>query len=293
MTLSVERKIHSFFNVVAVVGDPVSHSLSPIIQNFWLKKDNNPALYIPVHVRENSFMDFMKGIEHTSFLGLNVTLPYKDQAFAFLKNNVTEDAISAQAVNTIYRDENGNFWGDNTDGYGFIQNIARLCPLENKNVLIIGLGGAGKGVLMQLIKQKCAITVTNRNPDKLKDVIDKLSLKNAVNVIDFEDIFRDLSAYDIIINATAINSITLPVAEKMAYKTARDCLFYDINYKPFVTPFLQEAQKHGFSIMNGLGMLIDQAHLAYKKMFHVPDSVLTDADYQEIYDLIAAQKHTL
>ena len=254
-----------------VLGDPISHSKSPTIHNIWLKKYKINAFYSKLKIKESELKSVIKKIKSDELIGINVTLPHKENIINYL-DALEENSINSRAVNTVYK-KNSKIIGTNTDGDGFlssIKNDANLRINENSNIFVIGAGGAARGIIFSLIKKKVnKIYITNRTTTKKSDLInyvqlitkfDKLVKQNWNNNIIPTDV-------DLVVNTS---SFGMKENENLYYdfsQCKKNLVVYDIIYSPIETYFLKVAKNRGFKIQNGTGMLIRQAALSFYKWF--------------------------
>ena len=245
----------------AVFGNPIAHSLSPLIHSFFAKTLNEDIEYGRVLVEEGCFVKAAEAFKASGGKGFNVTAPCKIDAFNYV-DKLSDAAKTAGAVNTVKFTKDG-ILGDNTDGVGFISDLKRLkAKLEGANVLLIGAGGAAQGILYPLVKSDAAkITVVNRTASKASALADKVNCEK-VDAQDFDSLTGDFS---VIINASSSSLFKeLPPLGDAFIKKAD--FVYDLAYtKEGSTVFTQKAQSLGVkSAFDGLGMLIMQAAASYE-----------------------------
>ena len=240
-----------------VIGNPIDHSLSPKIQNYWLKQNNINAIYDKIKLEENELDKFVQNIKEQKIIGCNVTVPFKKKIISFLDELSTEAEIT-QSVNTVVFD-NGYLVGHNTDIAGFDKAIKSLdFNMKDKKVLILGAGGVVSSIIFALIKMDVSeIMVANRTRQKAEDL--KVLFKNNLKVIEWGKI----PELDVIINATSLGlnneSINLDFSN-----VGKNKLFYDVIYNPNETNFLKKAKALGNKAENGKLMFIYQAMEAFK-----------------------------
>ncbi|MDO5696299.1 MAG: shikimate dehydrogenase [Eubacteriales bacterium] len=247
----------------AVFGHPIEHSLSPCIHTLFAEQEGRPIEYDKILVPQNGFAQSLRAFADRGGVGANVTVPFKIEA-STLVDEQSNVAARAGAVNTLIRlpdAEDGRIrWsGDNTDGIGLVADIARLdCAIQNRSILIIGAGGAARGVLPSLIDcHPSRIVIVNRTHKKAYDLAKLFGLES------FHLDTMDFSA-DIVINATSASlhqeSMKLP---KKIFQSAQ--LAYDMVYAAEDTPFIKEAKAQGVpNTSDGLGMLVEQAAESYR-----------------------------
>ncbi|NLM04474.1 MAG: shikimate dehydrogenase [Clostridiales bacterium] len=240
----------------AVIGDPISHSLSPVFQNYFINKRNINAIYIPLHITTESLghsMDLLKN----NFHGFNVTIPHKENIMEYL-DEIDPLAMEYGAVNTV-KNLDGRFIGYNTDGIGFTKSIEKIdINIRDSNVLLLGAGGAGKVIASEIIKSHGNLTIANRSIDranKLKSELEKL-YKSPVNICPLNNIDGN---FDIIINTTSVGMYPHMDKSPVNLNVIKNSkLVYDVIYNPFETKLLQIGKELGTKTINGLPMLVYQ-----------------------------------
>jgi len=240
----------------AVIGNPIDHSLSPILHNHWLKENNINAIYDKIKLEENQIENFLNKIKKKELAGCNVTVPFKKSVIPFL-DKLSFEANKTQSVNTIIL-KNNLLVGHNTDIIGFQKAIQSLnYTVKKKSIFILGAGGVTPSIIYALNKMGVSeITISNRTKEKaekLKEQFQNISVTEWGKLPDF----------DVIINATSLglNNETINLDFS---NTKDDKLFYDVIYNPSVTNFLKEGKKLGNKIDNGKLMFIYQAFEAFK-----------------------------
>ncbi|WP_283011856.1 shikimate dehydrogenase [Cronobacter turicensis] len=241
----------------AVFGNPVSHSKSPFIHQQFAQQLQIAHPYGRVLAPLDNFVKTLEAFFSAGGKGANVTVPFKEQAFA-RADELTERAALAGAVNTLKRLEDGRLLGDNTDGIGLLSDLERLGMIQPRyRILLVGAGGAARGVLLPLLSLDCAVTITNRTFARAQELATLFSHTGSVNAVALADLVGH--EFDLIINATSSGihgEIPALPAALIAGKTA--C--YDMFYQKGLTPFLSWCQTQGAThLANGLGMLVGQA----------------------------------
>lgn len=260
----MKTNIDSCTTLLGVAGSPIKHSLSPLFQNYLISKYKLNMIYMPFSVREDSFEDFLMGVKSVeNFVGLNITLPFKERAFN-LCDKLSDEAKKVGAVNTIHF-KNGVVYGYNTDVYGVVASITEHLQIDNlvdKNVLIFGAGGAARAVLYacKLLGAKSVILV-NRNIEKanmLKEYCEReLNIQLiAKSFSEFDNIISS-TELSLIINATSLGlkGESLDINFKKLWK---GCKILDIVYSRSKTPLVNNAIKNCFKAIDGLYMLVYQ-----------------------------------
>lgn len=254
-----------------VIGNPIEHSLSPELHNFWLKKYKINATYEKKKININELEDVILDIRKEKIHGLNITVPFKKSVLTHI-DKLTDLAKATQSVNTIYK--KGNFIiGDNTDVGGFESAIKNIrYNLKNKKILILGAGGVAPSIILALIKMEVSkIILSNRTRQKAEELKKKfldLEILNWGEMIDF----------DMIINATSLGLEKDERIEINYEKIGSDKLFYDVIYNPIKTDFLIKGEMFGNQIENGKMMFVFQAQLA----FNIWHNVLPTVDKETV-----------
>jgi len=248
----------------AVMGNPIKHSKSPLIHKAFADQTGQLIEYTAIQVDAGGFSQAVAHFQGHGGKGLNVTVPFKIDAWQ-LSNTLSERAKRAGAVNTLILKENGSIHGDNTDGIGLVNDIANHLgwPITNQKILILGAGGASRGVIAPLLgKNPEVLFVANRTASKAKELAADFS-----NIKEFKNIningggYNDLieQQFDLIINATAasLQGEVPPIPEALLNSS---CYCYDMMYADKATAFMQYAEQQGVHhIADGLGMLVGQA----------------------------------
>ncbi len=261
-----------------VIGFPISHSLSPIIHNFYLNKYKIDGTYEAFAIPNENFEDSIKNlVEQQNLSGFNITIPHKEKIYN-LCHHLSKTAQITKAVNTVIIMQNGKFFGHNSDAEGFIKNFFNHFPnyqLNHKKCLVIGAGGASRAIVYSLISQKVAkIFITNRDQEKALKLIADFKNFSQQNLVELEFVplktkFDFLNEIDLIINGTSlgmINQQKLDIDISNAKKTA---IVYDIVYKPLITDLLRQAKELDLKIITGIGMLIEQALIGFEAWFKI------------------------
>lgn len=243
----------------AVVGNPIAHSKSPLIHAEFARQTGQDMTYSVLLAPLDNFAGTVKKFQGEGGKGLNVTVPFKQEAWK-LATSLTDRARLAEAVNTLKFEPDGTILGDNTDGAGLTRDIIenRGIPLEGMSVLLMGAGGAARGVLLPLLLQKPErLIIANRTPEKAVELERHFAAYGQVEGGDYARLAG--RQFDIVINATSSSlSDALPPLPQGVF--APGSLAYDMMYGKGLTPFLQFAQANGAThLADGLGMLVEQA----------------------------------
>lgn len=246
----------------AVIGQPVAHSLSPMIHARFAQQTQQGLSYKAVEVAPDDLEPRLRALHGEGYRGLNVTLPHKIAVMA-LCETVSERAQRAGAVNTLLRTETG-WHGDNTDGEGFIRDLQRLgFSIAGRRVLILGAGGAVRGILEPLLAQQPAVlAVSNRNPWKPETLAE--DFKALGTILPRTHLSLKGDRYDLIVNATSAGHTGRMVAlPGQLLADGGDC--YDLSYSKAFAPFSTWARAQGATrVADGLGMLVEQAAAAFE-----------------------------
>jgi len=239
-----------------VIGNPIDHSLSPKLHNYWIKKNKINAIYEKQKIENSGLEKLLFQIKEKKIYGINVTVPFKNSIIPFI-DELTLEAKATKSVNTIYL-ENNRVIGHNTDIGGFETSIYQSnVDLANKKILILGAGGVVPSIIYALTKMKVSeITLSNRTKEKAENL--KKHFKD-IKIIKWGDIVD----FDMIINATTLG---LKEKDKINLNFPSSCknkLFYDVIYNPKETIFLKTGKNLGNNIINGKLMFIYQALLAF------------------------------
>jgi shikimate dehydrogenase len=239
-----------------VIGNPIEHSLSPRLHNYWIKNNNIDAIYEKKKLDEDELEHIVLQIKQKKIEGVNVTVPFKKAIIPFL-DELTAEATSTQSVNTLYLKEN-KVIGHNTDIVGFETSIKKSkFNIFNKEVLILGAGGVVPSIIFALKKMKVSkIRISNRTKEKAENL--KKLFKN-IEIIEWGEIPN----FDVIINATSIGLKKDDYIKLDFSLISKNTFFYDVIYNPRETNFLKNGKSLGSITLNGKLMFIYQALSAF------------------------------
>jgi len=243
-------------NKYFVIGNPIEHSLSPKIHNFWIKKNNIKAIYDKKKIEENEINNFIQDIKQQKIIGSNVTVPFKKAVIPYL-DKLSLEAEKTQSVNTIvFRD--GNLIGHNTDIVGFAKAIENMnYNMKRKKVFILGAGGVVPSIIFALNKMEVSeIIISNRTKQKAENL---RKLFTSLKVIDWGKI----PEFDVVINATSLG-LNKEIINLDFSNVGNGKLFYDVIYNPGETNFLKSGKKLGNKTENGKLMFVYQAFESFK-----------------------------
>ena len=239
-----------------VIGNPIEHSLSPKLHNYWIKKNNIEAVYDKKQINESDIKFVIDEIKNEKINGINVTVPFKKSVIPFM-DELSSEANESQSVNTIYF-RSGKVIGHNTDISGFELGIKySKYDVKNKIVFILGAGGVVSSIIIALKKMGAAkIIISNRTKTKAEDL---KKIFNELEIIDWEK----TPNFDMIINATSIGLKNEEGINLDYTSVGHNKFFYDLIYNPKETIFLKRAKLFGNKAENGKMMFIYQAHQAF------------------------------
>lgn len=244
----------------AVVGNPIGHSKSPTIHGLFASQTGQSLTYDKMLVEPGSFAEEISAFFALGGRGLNVTLPFKEEAFLYA-DQLTPRARLAGAVNTLMLRGDGTVLGDNTDGAGLVADLfAQGWPLAGSRILLLGAGGAARGVVQPLLEQHPArLVIANRTPEKAQALA--AASDGRVEASDYASLAGQ--SFDLIINATSASLAGELPPLPAGLVTPETCV-YDMMYGPAPTAFLRWAREQGAGrLADGLGMLVGQAAEAF------------------------------
>jgi shikimate dehydrogenase len=248
--------------ICGIIGDPIEHTLSPVMHNAAFQALSLNYIYIPFKVTKAELSRAIYGIKALNIRGLNVTIPHKVAVTAIL-DELDFMAADIGAVNTILN-ENGKLKGYNTDASGFMRALTEqgIDP-EHKNAVVLGAGGASRAVCFALAEKNAGITILNRTPEKAEEIAEDISNTGIIQVkvaeLNQANLEKVLKEADILVNTTSIGMTPNIDAASVSARLIRpEMIVYDIVYNPVHTRLLQEAEKAGARIIPGMEMLLWQ-----------------------------------
>ena len=254
-----------------VIGNPINHSLSPKLHNYWLKENNIDAIYDKIKIEEKNLQTIISEVKEKKINGINVTVPFKKAVIPYL-DKLSPEAEQTQSVNTITI-KNNNLVGHNTDIYGFTKAIQNLnYDVKGKKIFILGAGGVVSSIIYALNKMNVLeINISNRTRQKADDLKSQFKILNVVD-------WGNLPNFDVIINATSLGlnneAININYSD-----IGNNKLFYDVIYNPSETSFLKEGKKLGNLSENGKLMFVYQALEAFK-LWHGLEPKINDETFK-------------
>lgn len=274
---------------VAVIGYPVKHSLSPFLHGYWLKKYNIDGEYGLLEVKPEDLKGTLARLESDGYVGCNLTIPHKEEAYRILGNNTGITAHSVGAVNTIYM-QYGELWGSNSDVYGFVQNILNShsdFDFTKGKAVVLGAGGAARAVVCGLIGEKVPeIIIVNRTVEKaekvkedllkISDHVDGWEDNSDIKVVHWDERNEIVKDANILVNTTSLGMKGQPELDISLENIPKNALVNDIVYNPLETKLLKNAREHGNFVVDGLGMLLYQAVAGFEMWFGIKPEVTED-----------------
>jgi len=260
----------------AVIGNPISHSKSPIIHNFFLEKYKINATYEAIKMQENDFDNSIANLINQDFSGFNVTLPFKEKIYTKC-DHLSKSASLTKAVNTVVITKDKKLFGHNSDIEGFLNNLKYQqedFDLKNKNCYVIGAGGAARAIIYGLIKSEVKqIVITNRNEQRAQNLINDFlnfakEKKCEILFMNKDDFEKNLDNCDLLINSSSLGMKNQDKLELNINSLKKAAIVYDIVYQPLMTDLLVNAKNNGNKIVTGLGMLVFQALIGFELFFN-------------------------
>jgi shikimate dehydrogenase len=247
--------------LLGVIGDPVTHSLSPYIHNHWLHHHSLDAVYAAMEVKAGELAFALGSLLTHGAIGLNLTLPHKEEGLR-LAAEASETARRLGAANTLIRTPKGDWRAENTDAPGFALTLDYGdIPVNGKDVFLLGAGGAARAVADVLTRRGARLTLCNRTIARAESLA--LDLAPAARILALEDGLAQLSRASLVINTLSLGhaggALTLPVSD--------GAIFYDISYGKGAAAALAEARLKGWRTLDGLGMLVAQAAFSFQHWF--------------------------
>ena len=265
-----------------IIGNPIKHSLSPILHNYWFEKYKIDANYSIIEIENSELPNLINRIKNKDLIGINITLPYKQKIVPHI-DVLINDAEITSSVNTVFLDDKGIIVGENTDVFGL--QAAYLKEVDNiirKNALVIGAGGVSPSVILSL--EKCGvknISIANRTEDKCIFLKKKFKYLNIINWVNLKN---ELKNYDIIINAT---SLGLKNGQNFNFnfdQVKNSLIYIDTIYNPLETKTFKYLKEKNIKVFNGLEMFIYQG----QKAFYLWTKVNPEID-QKLIELLLSE----
>ncbi|KJZ19416.1 shikimate dehydrogenase [Loktanella sp. S4079] len=251
-----------------VIGNPISHSLSPKLHGYWLKTYGLPGEYTALQVAEADLEATLRHLPEQGFVGVNVTLPHKVDVLQFV-DHISDRATLIGAANTLTFKDDGRIFADNTDGYGFISNLRQGAPSwdpKSGPAVIFGAGGAARAVIVALADAGVPeIILTNRTRAKAEAL--RADFGARIRVVDWVQAGTVLEEAQVVINTTSLGMKGAAEFKVPLDGLRPETVVTDIVYNPLRTPFLNAAEKLGCTTVDGLGMLLHQGVPGFERWF--------------------------
>ncbi|MCH9825138.1 MAG: shikimate dehydrogenase [Alphaproteobacteria bacterium] len=260
--------------LAGVIGSPIAHSKSPALHTHWLKTLGIAGHYIPIDVAQEDLEHIVKTLPKMGFVGVNVTVPYKEKVMDFA-DLVTDRAALIGSANTLIFRKDGKIHADNTDSYGFIQNLRQKAPDWDPKAgpaAILGAGGAARAVIAALVEVGVPeILISNRTKARAEKL--KADFGKRLRVVDWVQAGNMLEEAATVINTTSLGMVGKPPLRVPLDGLQKGTLVTDLVYAPLMTHLLNEANEAGCVTVDGLGMLLHQAVPAFERWFGVRPQV--------------------
>lgn len=266
--------------LAGVIGSPIAQSRSPRLHGYWLKRYGLPGNYVPLEVQTQDFRDVVRSLPKMGFIGANVTAPHKEYALR-IADIVTDRASLIGAANTLTFRQDGSVHADNTDGYGFIENLKEGAPDWRAPIgpaLVLGAGGAARAVLSALLDAGVPeVLIANRTRVRAEKLQDDFG--NRVRVIEWVKAGSVIEEVALLVNTTSLGMVGKPPLRLPLDGLRRDTVVTDLVYAPLETDLLAAARAKGCVAVDGLGMLLHQGVPGFERWFGRRPEV--DADLRE------------
>lgn len=251
--------------LLGVIGDPIAHSLSPLIHNGWLRDMGIDAVYEAMQVAAGDLPNALKTLSDRDILGVNVTLPHKTDALAAAVT-ASEAAVKIGAANTLSYQSDDNWSAENTDAPGFLSALGSFNP-DTDSFVIFGAGGSARALVYALSERGAKVAILNRTVSKAKSLAGELGNQHTVyaSIDQYTDFVRNAS---IVINTTSMGYS----GQTLNLEAGKGRLFFDISYGKAAAQSIAQAQASGWQTRDGLTMLVAQAALSFEIWFgEAPD----------------------
>ena len=246
-----------------IIGNPVSHSLSPQLHGYWLKQYGIDGSYEAINVPPEYLVKTVKKLPECGFIGGNVTIPHKEKVM-MLCDEIDQTALAVGAVNTLVF-EHGKIKGYNTDVFGFTENLKSHDGHFDviKSAIVLGAGGAARAVIIGLMKNNVQVALANRTFEKTE----KLAREFGCEIFNWEEKEQYLGEFQLLVNTTSLGMKDQPELDIDLTNLPAGAVVNDIVYNPLETPLLKHAKDIGLHVVDGLGMLLHQAAVGFEMWF--------------------------
>ncbi len=266
--------------LAGVIGHPIAHSRSPALHGYWLRRYGIRGFYIPMDVSEADLKTALRALPRLGFVGLNVTIPHKETVLG-LADLITDRAAVMGAANTLIFRDDGKIHADNTDGYGFIENLRQNAPgwsAAAGPAAVLGAGGAARAVIASLIDTGAPeVRITNRTRPRAETL--RSDFGPRVAVYDWAQMSSMLDGAALVVNTTSLGMEGREDQRLPVDALVPGMVVTDVVYTPLMTPLLTAAAERGCQVVDGLGMLLHQAAPGFERWFGTRPTV--DAETRE------------
>ncbi len=260
--------------LAGVIGSPIAHSKSPKLHGYWLNRYGIVGHYIPMEIAPDDLEDTLRALPKAGFVGLNVTIPHKERVLT-IADQVTDRAALMGAANTLVFGKDGKIHADNTDGYGFLENLRQGAPgwtADAGPAAVIGAGGAARAVVSALIDAGAPeIRLSNRTKTRAEALRQEFGVK--VTVYDWVQAGNMMEGAATVVNTSSLGMVGKPEMRIPLDALSADTVVTDLVYTPLETKLLAEAKSVGCTTVDGLGMLLHQAAPGFERWFGVRPEV--------------------
>ena len=254
--------------LAGVIGHPIAHSRSPQLHGHWLRTHGLPGYYIPMDVAVDDLAEVITALPKMGFVGVNITVPHKVKVME-LADLITDRASLIGAANTLIFRRDGKIHADNTDGFGFIQNLRQNAPNWNPKAgpaALLGAGGAARAVVASLLEVGVPeIMISNRTRVRAEAL--KADFGKRLQVVDWVQAGNMMDEAATVVNTTSLGMVGKPELRVPLDGLRKGAVVTDLVYAPLKTRLLQEAEEMGCTTVDGLGMLLHQAVPAFERWF--------------------------
>ncbi|WP_170771331.1 shikimate dehydrogenase [Ruegeria lacuscaerulensis] len=263
--------------LAGVIGHPVAHSKSPQLHGHWLKTYGLSGHYVPMDVSPDDLQDVLRALPKAGFVGTNVTVPHKEAALR-LADEVSDRARKIGAANTLVFQDDGRIHADNTDGYGFLENLRSGAPDWSPTdgpAVVFGAGGAARAVLQALVEADVPeILLTNRTRERAETLRDEFG--PSITVVDWVQAGNVIEDAELVVNTSSLGMQGQPELRVPLDGLQPGAVVTDLVYAPLKTHLLKTAEEAGCTTVDGLGMLLHQAVPGFESWFGVRPEVNVD-----------------
>lgn len=269
---------HERIPLAGVIGSPIAHSRSPQLHMHWLRTLGIRGFYIPMDVAEEDLETVLRSLPKAGFVGVNVTVPHKQRALA-IADHATDRATIIGAANTLVFRKDGQIQADNTDGYGFIENLRRGAPNWDPTAgpaAVLGAGGAARAVVAALLDVGVPeVLISNRT--RLRAEVLRQDFGRKVTVVDWVQAGNMLEHAVTVVNTTSLGMVGQSQLRVPLDGLQKGAVVTDLVYAPLKTRLLQKAERMGCISVDGLGMLLHQAVPGFERWFGTRPEVDAEA----------------